>query len=431
MTSRPTIFALSSGLPPAAIAIIRLSGPEVAAVLCQLTQRPLPEARYAVIRQLYAPASRELLDEALTLWLPGPATVTGEDVVELHVHGGRAVVHDLLAALATIPGLQPAQPGAFTRRAFDNGRMDLSQVEGVADLIAAETEGQRRNALALSQGEIARKVKSWRASLLRLSAQVEAQLDFADEDDAAGGIDASAVRALAHDLAQWLEAPAVERLRDGVRVVIAGPPNAGKSTLLNVLAGRPVAITAPIAGTTRDIVEANVSIDGIPFVLTDTAGLHEDSVDPIEREGMRRAQAAIDAADIVLWLGERGAVPSDRRIVYIAARADERADQAMPNSDAEITLSAVAGTGMRALRSLLLSRAHAMLPSAGAIAISARQRGGITRILSEVRSIQCNHDPLIQAEHLRLALVAVDQLAGRAGIEDVLDTLFGSMCIGK
>lgn len=430
MRARDTIFALSSGLPPAAVAVIRLSGPEAGAALERMTQRTVPPPRRAVSRRLYDPQSGEQLDEALILWLPGPATVTGEDVVELHLHGGRAVVNDTLAGLARCDNLRAAGPGDFTRRAFDNGKLDLSQVEGIADLIAAETATQRRNALAISGGSLTKRAEAWRSTLLTFAAQIEAQLDFSDEDDAATALDADQVTRLRADLQSWVDAPAVERLREGIRVVIAGPPNAGKSTLLNTLAQRPVAITAPIAGTTRDIVEAPVSLDGIPFLLMDTAGLHDASEDMIEREGMRRAQAAIADADIILWLGEPDAMIGDARVVRILARADERTYGGEAMSDS-LAISAVTGEGMNALRTELLARSRALLPSGDAIAINRRQRERIGALLAEVSGVLASNDALIQAEHLRRALRAIDELVGRAGIEDMLDALFGSMCIGK
>lgn len=426
----PTIFALSSGAPPAAIAVIRLSGALAAMTLQQLTTPQLPPPRRAVLRKIIDPRSKVVLDLALALWLPGPDTVTGEDLVELHVHGGRAVVNAVLDALQALEGLMPAEAGAFTRRAFENGRLDLSQAEGLADLLAAETESQRRNAFAMSEGGLTSRAAHWRRDILRLAAQTEALLDFSDEDDVALQIDGKLLNALIEDVAQWVHAPSIERLRDGIRVVIAGPPNAGKSTLLNVLAGRSVAITAEIAGTTRDIVEAPVAIDGVPFVLTDTAGLHDATSDDIELEGMRRARDAINACDILLWLGEPNDCPDPSRALMIAARADECGALSQIEGR-DLLISAKTGLGMAELRARLINRAKSLLPVGDTIAINRRQRALVSLLLGELLHARDTPDLLIVAEHLRLARSSIDQLVGKAGVEDMLDTLFGSMCIGK
>jgi len=426
----PTIFALSSGPPPAAIAVIRLSGSLAGETLRQLTDLELPSPRRAVIRKIIDPRSKVTLDQALVIWLPGPDTVTGEDLVELHVHGGRAIVNAVLETLGAMSGLRPAEAGAFTRRAFDNGRLDLSQAEGLADLLAAETESQRRNALAMSEGSLTARAANWRRDILILAAQTEALLDFGDEDDVAPEIDTKRLNALITDVAHWADAPSVERLRDGIRVVIAGPPNAGKSTLLNVLAGRSVAITAEIAGTTRDIVEAPVAIDGVPFVLTDTAGLHDATSDEIELEGIRRARAAMDTSDILLWLGPPEDCPDRARAILIAARADEHVDPSRFGGRA-LLVSAKTGLGMAELRTRLLDEAKRLLPVGDTIAINRRQRGLVAMVHEELTRARGTSDLLIVAEYLRLARGAIDRLVGRAGVEDMLDTLFGSMCIGK
>ena len=290
----PTIFALSSGAPPAGIAVVRISGGQASDALRGLTARALPEPRTAVLRVVRHPRTAEVLDHAIVIWLPGPDTVTGDDMAELHLHGGRAVVAGVLDALTEIDGLVMAEAGAFTRRAFEKGRMDLSQVEGLADLLTAETAAQRRSALAMAEGRLGTLASAWRQEVLFVSARVEVLLDYADEDDVPQAFDRSPLAFLATAMRQWCDAPSAERLRDGVRVVLAGPPNAGKSTLLNVLAGRDAAIISPVAGTTRDIIEVPLAIDGIPFVMTDTAGLHAMSADVIEQEGIRRARTAME-----------------------------------------------------------------------------------------------------------------------------------------
>ncbi|MFA9201452.1 MAG: tRNA uridine-5-carboxymethylaminomethyl(34) synthesis GTPase MnmE, partial [Cypionkella sp.] len=284
-----TIFALSSGAPPAAIAVIRISGRQAGEALDTLAGRR-PEPRRAGAMTL-RDRQGEVLDRALGLWLPGPGTATGEDVAELHLHGGRAVVAAVERELAAMPGLRRAEPGEFTRRAFANGRIDLAEAEGLADLLAAETELQRRAAMAMAGGALSRQVEAWRERVLALSATLEATLDFGDEDDvgALPGDFASRVEALAGEIRKWLERPRAEPLREGFRVVLAGPPNAGKSSLFNALLEDEAAITAATPGTTRDVIERPVAIAGLPFVLVDTAGLRDVTDDAVERVGIARA----------------------------------------------------------------------------------------------------------------------------------------------
>jgi tRNA modification GTPase len=287
-----TIFAVSSGAPPAAIAMMRISGPDADTALNALTTKNLPEPRYAALRMLRA--GDDLLDTALVIRFPGPDTATGENIVELHLHGGRATIAAVTAALAQIPGLRPAEPGEFTRRAFENGRIDLSAAEGLSDLLAAETEHQRRSALTMASGGLSRVVERLRGELLAASARVEAAIDYADEDDVSPWPERSAVlEAMAVQIDALLANPPAERLRDGVRVAITGPPNAGKSTLLNVLVSREAAIVSPIAGTTRDVIEVPVVLRGLPFLFIDTAGLRNETGDSIEAIGISRAEAIV------------------------------------------------------------------------------------------------------------------------------------------
>ena len=423
-----TIFALSSGPPPAGIAVVRISGPQASAALLALAGR-LPEPRRASAVRLRDPVDGALLDRALALWLPGPGTATGEDTAELHLHGGRAVVAAVETALARLPGLRRAEPGAFTRRAFANGRIDLAEAEGLADLLSAETELQRRSALAMASGELSRVVEGWRMRVLGLSAQVEASLDFADEDDVAGlpAAFTGDCRTLAEVLAVWLGRPRAELLRDGFRVVIAGPPNAGKSTLFNRLVESEAAIATPIPGTTRDVLTHPVALDGIPFVFADTAGLRGDSDDPVERIGIERALAASAAADLVLWLGAANERPEGAW--QIAPQCDRRDREAV--SDPRHAVSALTGEGIDALRADLVATARAAMPAPGQVALGHRQH----RLLDECREAIADagqaHDPLLAAEHLRLARLALDRLVGRSGTEDMLDALFGRFCIGK
>lgn len=426
-----TIFALSSGAPPAAIGIIRVSGPQAGNALERLSGL-LPTPRRATLALLRAPDTTEPLDRALLLWFPGPATATGEDLAELHCHGGRAVVEAILSALATMPGLRAAMPGEFTRRAFDNGRMDLNAVEGLADLLTAETQQQRRAALAMAEGHFSRRIEGWRQTLLHLSAMTEAALDFSDEDDVPDAeIEeriGAGIATLAHEVAVDLARPTAERLRDGIRVALAGPPNAGKSTLLNALAGREAAIVSDIAGTTRDRIEVPVAIGGVPFLLTDTAGLRDETDDAIEAIGIARARDAVAAADIILWLGDP-LTPPRADAILIVAQAD-RLNHPLTIAGT-IPLSAMTGQGMDALHSELITRAARLLPAEGDYALQARQRDAAGILHHHLLAAADTGDLLILAEELRAARGAIDRLTGRAGTEDMLDTLFSGFCIGK
>lgn len=389
----------------------------------------IPTPRRASLRLIVDPRDGQPLDRALLLWLPGPATVTGEDMAELHCHGGRAVVAAVEEALGALPGFRRAEAGEFTRRAFDNGRMDLNAVEGLSDLLAAETQTQRRAALMMAEGHFSRRIEGWRNQLLTLSAMAEAALDFSDEDDVPDdAIEAQigdGIRALAMEVASILAAPTAERLRDGIRVVLAGPPNAGKSTLLNALVGRDAAIVSDIAGTTRDRIEVPAAIGGTAFLFTDTAGLRDDSGDAIETIGIDRARAALDAADIILWLGAAEDLPRDDALL-IAAQSD-RADNLRPG----LPLSAHTGEGMAQLTKYLLDRAATMLPGEGDFALHTRQRQAVGQVEHNLLAADGAQDLLVIAEELRLARRAVDTLTGQAGTEDMLDRLFSGFCIGK
>ncbi len=430
MTEPPrgdTIFALSSGSPPAAIAVVRVSGPAAGGALRELVGR-LPTPRRVTVRTL-RDEKGALLDQALLLWMPGPATATGEDLAEFHLHGGRAVVAAVLAALGRVEGCRPALAGEFTRRAFANGRLDLAEAEGLADLLVAETETARRQALRLVEGGLSRLAERWRARLLTLSARAEALLEFGDDEgdvlpDPTLHAD---IAAMAEEFASTLSAPPAERLRDGFRVIVAGPPNAGKSTLINALAGRDAAITAPEAGTTRDLIEVPVLLDGLPILLIDSAGLR-DTEDRIERLGIARAEQAMAAADIVLWLGDDAAPVQE--VVRIHARADLPDRQAMP-ADADLALSAATGAGLGHLRALLVDRLSKDLSPATGVLLNERHRVLIGAALSELSSLTRQTLPEIAAEHLRHALAAIDAITGRARVEEMLDALFSRFCVGK
>ena len=374
MDSVDTIFALSSGAPPAAIAVVRISGTQAFEAVRALAGK-VPAARKASLRTL-RDADGSTLDEALVLTFPGPATATGEDLAELHLHGGRAVVRGVEAALAAMPGLRKAEPGEFTRRAFQHGRIDLNEAEGLADLLSAETEWQRRSALAMAGGGFSRQIEDWRMAILALSAQVEAVLDFSDEGDVSEAENTNiSKRCLElHDvMTRQLSAPSAEKLRDGLRVVLAGPPNSGKSTLLNALVSREAAIVSDIAGTTRDLIEVPVSFSGIPFLLTDTAGLRDDSQDAIESIGIDRANAAIANADILLWLGTEGEGPEHSLSLEIEAKVDDRSH--CIKSSNSLRLSARTGEGVSTLIDWLVETGRTMLPPPDSFAINQRQRG--------------------------------------------------------
>jgi tRNA modification GTPase len=370
-----------------------------------------------------------LLDVGLVLWFPGPNTVTGEDLAELHVHGGRAVVAAVEAALTVLPGLRLAEPGEFTRRAFINGRIDLAEAEGLADLIEAETEVQRRAAIGMAGGLLSRRVEAWRERLLGLSARLEAVLDFEDEADVGRLPEsfASETMELSGELSEALRAPTAETLREGFRVALAGPPNSGKSTLFNALVENEAAITAPLAGTTRDVLERPVALGGIPFTFVDMAGLREAGADPIEAIGIARARAEIERADLVLWLGPEGEGPG--RAWEIESQCD-RTDHSR-KAEPRYRVSAVTGENLAGLkRGLIAEAAHAM-PKPGQAALSRRQRDLLEQARTALVSAGSELDLLLLAESLRLARLAFDRLVGRSATEDVLDALFGRFCIGK
>ena len=422
-----TIFALSSGAVPAAIAVIRISGPEAAAALQSLCGK-LPSPGRASLRSLRS-GPGEALDRALVLWFPGPNSSTGEDVAELHLHGGRAVLAAVETALGDMAKLRRATPGEFTRRAFANGRIDLAEAEGLADLLSAETELQRRSAIAMAGGAFSRQVDDWRGSVLRLSASLEAVLDFGDEDDV-GALPpdfAAGLGALSQDLNRWLAKPRVEVLREGYRVVLAGPPNSGKSTLFNALVEFDAAITSEIAGTTRDVLSRTVGLEGMPFQFFDTAGLRGATSDVVEGMGIERALNTIDEADLVLWLGPERAGP--KNAWEIEARCD-LAGHAIKRAPRH-KLSALTGQGVSALRHDLVESARRAMPKPGEAALNERQHALLSIAASAMGSAAGLADPILVAEELRIARTAFDGLLGRTTTEDMLDTLFGRFCIGK
>ena len=418
-----TIFALSSGRPPAAIAVIRMSGP-LAHRAGEAVAGSLPEPRKAAVRELRDPLTGERLDQALVLRFDGGASSTGENSVEFQCHGGRAVVDSLLAALGSMDGLRLAEPGEFTRRAFANGRIDLTEAEGLADLIEAETDSQRKAALVLAEGGLSKQVALWQERLLALCAQAERAIDY-DEEDAS--IDPALVRGcaeLADELVTWLERPRIEPLKDGARIVVAGHPNAGKSSLINALSGQERAIVTAVPGTTRDHIEVPLALRGIPILLTDTAGLRQ-SDDEVEILGIERSLALIEAADVLVWLGDPHEAPNHPRLIRVHAKADLD-----PKSESGLlSVSAKTGEGVGPLLERIGEEARSLLPPEGAIALNRRQAAQIGEAAAALQ--RRSNDPVLIAENLRLARAAFDRLTGRAGVEDMLDALFGRFCLGK
>lgn len=410
---------------------MRISGPRAFAAVGALVGE-LPPPRRASLRTLRQ--NGEALDHALVLTFPGPMTATGEDLAELHLHGGRAVVRAVEAALGTMPGMRLAEPGEFTRRALTHGRIGLTEAEGLADLLAAETESQRRAANRAAEGGIRRLVEGWAARTLQLSAGIEAMLDHADEDDVVSQQDATAsiaarAAALTSEIDAVLAQPGVERLRDGIRIVLAGPPNAGKSTLLNALADRDAAIVSPLPGTTRDRIEVPVMRAGIAYLLIDTAGLHEAPADVVERIGIDRARASLEQADLVLWLDD--AAPADvatppRILLHPRADLPERGD-----TNQRLAVSAATGQGIEDLWQAIECHAAELLPAPDAVPLNERQRELAGQAAAALHALMTETDPLLQAEHLRHALRMFHRITGAADVEAMLDSLFGRFCIGK
>jgi len=449
-----TIYALASGAGRAGVAVVRVSGPHAGDALSGLSGAGLPEPRTAKMARITHPQTNETLDDALVLWFPGPASFTGEDVAELHIHGGRAVIDGVLAALSGVHGLRLAEPGEFTRRAFTHGKLDLTQVEGFADLIEAETEAQRRQALRQSEGELGRLYDGWRERLVRALAHFEAELDFSDEElpEHLHAAVLDQVRDLrGHVQAHLADGRRGERLRDGIRLAIIGPPNAGKSSLMNVLAQREAAIVSPQAGTTRDVVEVHLNLGGYPLLVADTAGLR-DSGDAVESEGVRRAKAWAEGADLKLALFDGEALPDfdfetrallDAETIVAVNKADTL-DAALHGTPDQVdgypvlVLSVKSGAGLDALLDQLTVRVaeRCQAASEGPAPTRARHRESLQRTEQALgRFLARDTVELVgaelEAEDLRLAARELGRITGRVDVEDLLDVIFRDFCIGK
>jgi tRNA modification GTPase len=481
--TRETIFALSSGRPPAAIAVVRVSGTRAGAALKALIGK-LPEPRKAALAQVRGPVG-DVIDQALVLWFPAPHSETGEDVAELQLHGGRAVIAGVLSALSHIEGLRPAEAGEFTRRAFENGKLDLTAVEGLADLVMAETEGQRRQAFRQMTGALGNRAERWRSQLIQALALVEARIDFSDEADVPQDLVTPALqiaRTLEGEIASSLaDGRRGERLREGLVVAIAGPPNAGKSTLLNRIAKREAAIVSPHAGTTRDVIEVHLDLDGLPVTVLDTAGIRETD-DPVEREGVTRARTRAAGADLVLWVVDaaesarlsqaelRPTSPSTWLIRnkidtlqrdnkrnesskqyigkneqnfltnkplknMVSERLTKRNELEFSTNELIFDTSALTGEGFDGLLAGLARYAADFLSGAeSGLVTRERHRRALEDALAALRralaaDLAVREDLL--AEELRTVARALGRLTGRVDVEDILDVIFRDFCIGK
>jgi tRNA modification GTPase len=430
----PTIVALSSGAGRAGVAVVRVSGERTRFAL-ETIAGAAPEARKAAYRAL-RDRDGAVIDHGLVLFFPAPASFTGEDVAEFHVHGSRAVLSRLLSVLTALSGLRLAEAGEFTRRAFEAGKLDLAAVEGLADLIDSETEWQRKQALRQMEGALGQAAGEWRRALVKAMTLLEAEIDFSDEGDVGGPLIAEAA-AGAQEVLVGLQVAlgsfaAGERVREGFVVVLAGPPNAGKSSLLNALARRDVAIVSPIAGTTRDAIEVRLDLGGIPVVLVDTAGLR-DSGDEIEAEGVRRARQRAAHADLVLRLRSPDSEPERHDIGTTEIGVATKLDLGGSANLGEVGVSTVSGAGLPELIELIASRLGKLGQAEPALVTRERQRVAVADAAAAIeRAIRLPHEQAeLIAEELRLAVRALERLIGKVDVEDVLDSLFSGFCIGK
>ncbi len=432
---RDTIFALASAPGRAGLAVVRVSGPRAAEAIRQLTGHEPPSERKAVLRSLFDRSNNERIDTALVLFFVAPHSYTGENVTEFQVHGGRAVTGALLSALSCFAGFRPAEAGEFTRRAVENGRLDLTQAEAIADLVSAETDAQRRLALHQYDGRLTELYEDWRSRLIRAAAWIEAGIDFADEDIPAGAAAQSrtVLGEILHEIEDHLnDGRRGEILREGLHVAVIGPPNAGKSSLVNALARRDVAIVSDIPGTTRDVIEVRLDLGGYPVILADTAGLREPG-DSIEQEGVRRALARAESADLRLLVldGASGAptmpgdLPAD---IVVRNKADIALDKTMPG----LWVSAKTGEGLSELVDALAERAAKLLSGGEAPVLTrARYRHALEEAARGLVAALKTDEPELEAEHLRMALRSIGRITGRVDLDELLDVVFRDFCIGK
>jgi tRNA modification GTPase len=440
-----TIFALSSGRPPSAISIVRVSGPQAKAVLTALAGK-MPEPRMAS-RVLLRDAGRQPIDDSVVLWFPAPASATGEDVAEFHVHGGRAVLAALFAALSAFEDVRAAEPGEFTRRAFENGKLDLTEAEALDDLIHADTDRQRRQALRQLKGLLGDRARDWRARIIEASALIEAGIDFSDEGDVPAELIAPAlarIKSLLEEIEEVLAAQGrSERLREGLVVAISGPPNVGKSTLINLLARREVAIVSPHAGTTRDVIEVHLDLDGYPVTVIDTAGIRE-SDDPVEQDGVRRARMRAGEADLVLWVidaqhkmtlrGDKAPVWVVRNKIDLDPAGETVGTTQKAGEGTDFKISASRGDGVAELIEAMVAFARDYFGSKEDGLIGRhRQRELLQETVASLRrSISVvGQGEELAAEELRAAANSLGRLLGRVDVEDVLDVIFREFCVGK
>ncbi|MDX6807535.1 tRNA uridine-5-carboxymethylaminomethyl(34) synthesis GTPase MnmE [Terrihabitans rhizophilus] len=432
MMTDDTIFALSTAPGRAGVAVVRVSGRLASEAAVQLAGQ-CPPPRVATLRTLRE-FSGEVLDRGLVIYFPRPNSFTGQDVVEFHLHGGRAILKGVIGVLASMSGLRPAEAGEFVRRAVEAGKMDLSEAEALADLLDSETGAQRRQALQGLGGGIGRKADHWRAMLIDALALVEAAIDFSEEEDIGTGLidrAASDSRALLREMNLVLAAPDGERLRDGATIIVAGPPNAGKSTFINAVAGRDVALATPHAGTTRDMIEVMLDLGGYPAVLVDTAGFRETS-DPVEREAIRRARLRAEKADLVLWLSDDAAIGPPDLGGTTVWQVHTKADLLGPDAAAGFVISAVSGHGIPDLLGAMEAWAKKLLVGAeSALITRARHRDALRDATGYLEAAIDLVEPELMAENLRLAARALGRISGRVDVEDVLDKIFGQFCIGK
>jgi tRNA modification GTPase len=441
MTAKPTIFALSSGAGRAGIAVVRVTGSEAGTILEKLTGST-PPPRQAVMRRITSRDGQETIDQGLVLFFRAPKTVTGEDVAEFHLHGSPIIVERLLSELATFQNCRPAEAGEFTRRAYENDRMDLVEVEGLADLLASETEAQRKLAMRQFSGEASSIYQQWHSELTGALAIIEASIDFADED----GVAAEAVQkvrprlqSFKHSLETALhDSERASLVRRGLRIVIAGRPNVGKSSLLNALAGRKAAIVSEIAGTTRDVVEAPLVINGFPVSLADTAGLRDVTSDVIEQEGMARSRSEIEAADILVWVRVANetdqALPDRTPDLVIANKSDLVSESIHTRNESELVVSVKTGLGLDHLKSRLATLVTERTSlSESAVMVRTRHKQAVLESIRSLNDALSKPDDALElmAEDVRKAASALASITGRVGVEDFLGRIFQEFCIGK